>query len=313
MSSLLYKEIGQIAASVEHVLLAELPELPPRPDHLYCVARGSSLHASAVIHHLMRHASIPSSSLSPNLLQAGPILLNSVVLAVSQSGASPDLCTAARACLVQNCPVVALVNMPNSTLERLASSTLHQHAGEEKAVAATKSMVCSVIMGARLAMHWGAPDFNLDDLSDQIMAIQQQEFGELLKFLSIEEPLLIIGGGSAYGVAAEVALKAQELLGRASMAYSPAEVLHGPAGMIREDYPVLVLATGPEKDAALKCAQKLVDMGALIHTVSDTERQDDLAPLLSLSRIYQAMEAACRRLGRSPDQPVNLSKVTLTE
>jgi hypothetical protein len=54
-------------------------------------------------------------------------------------------------------------------------------------------------------------------------------------------------------------------------------------------------------------------MGARVHIVSDTQRQDDLAAPLSLSRTYLALEDACRRLGRSPDEPVNLSKVTLTE
>lgn len=313
MNSRLREEIGQIAGSVRTALTSKLPLLPKRPDHLYTVARGSSLHASTVLHHLMLHASLPSASLSPSLIQPSVVMKNSVVLAVSQSGASPDLCRTVRACIAQDCPVIGLVNMPDSELELLASTTILQCAGEETSVAATKSMVCSVIMGARLAMQWGASDYDLDTLPGQIEAVQKQPVEELVTFLATKEPLLVIGCGSGYGVAAEIALKSQELLGRPTMAYSPAEVLHGPAGMIRKGYPVLALATGPGQSAVVDCTHKLTEMGADVHILDDATRSDDFAPLLLLTRIYLALELACHRLGRSPDQPVNLSKVTLTE
>lgn len=313
MSSRLRQEIGQIAESIRAALSSRLPEFPQRPDHLYTVARGSSLHASTVIHHLMVHASLPSASLSPDLVSPALQIRNSVILAVSQSGASPDLCNAVRACRAQGSPVIALVNMPHSELEQLASTTVFQQAGKETAVAATKSVLCSVVMGARLAMHWGAPGWALDRLPEQVDASLRQPVSELADFLASSAPLLVIGSGTGAGVAAEIALKSQELLGRPTMAYSAAEVLHGPAGMIDTGYPVLALATGPERPAILECMQKLSGMGANVHLLDENVRRDDFAPVLSLLPVYLALEQACHRLGRPPDKPANLQKVTLTE
>ncbi len=306
-------EVGQIADSVRSALALPLSDIPQRPAHLYTLARGSSLHAATVVNCLLSDIGIPSTSLSLDQLSALLRLPQSVILAISQSGASPDLCTAVDTATGLGCPVIALVNMPDSTLSRLATITLSQCAGDELAVAATKSMVCSVVMGARLAQTWGTADYELESLPAHIEAVQQRSIDALCTFLASDEPLLVIGSGAGLGVAGEICLKAQELLGRAAMAYSSAEVLHGPAGMIRAGYPVLALAVGPEAASVRESAERLSSMGACVYTLEDAPRSDALAATTLLVHCYLAAELACQRLGRSADQPANLSKVTLTE
>ena len=319
MSSRMHLETRQIAERVRVALAAPLPALPPVPRALHTLARGSSDHAATVVHRLLAAAGIPATTLPPSLIGEpnGPggaalRLDGATLLALSQSGASPDLCTAAERCARQGSAVIALVNAEGSPLADVASTRLSQHAGEERAVAATKSVVCSIVAGARLAEHWGAPAFGLDALPDQIEEMQGRPFDALAALFAADGPLLVIGRGSGLGVAAEIALKVQELLGRPAMAYSSAEVLHGPAGMVTAGYPVLALAHGPEADSVRSSVERLRELGAAVSVLDESPRDDSLAATAALAHAYLALESACRARGRSPDKPDNLSKVTLT-
>lgn len=313
MNSFMLQETQQIAGCVQRALDSELPEIPPVPEHLYTLARGSSDHAATVTHRFMAMAGLPATTMPPSLILQPLRLTHATLLGISQSGASPDLYTAADRCRQQGCPVVALVNVTASPLAEAASIVLAQHAGDERAVAATKSVVCSIVMGARLAERWGAPSFGLSALPEQIHIAQKQPIDELVKLFAADGPLLVIGRGTGLGVAAEIALKVQELLGRPAMAYSSAEVLHGPAGMIVTGYPVLALAVGTEQGSVMATVKQLGEAGADVMVLSDVARADAMASIVLLAHVYLALEAACRQRGRSPDKPENLSKVTLTQ
>jgi len=313
--SQLREEALGIADAVDRALDAALPRtVPGPPGPVYTLARGSSLHAATVVHRFMGSAGVPASTMALGLVQPALRLQGATLLAISQSGASPDLCSAVSTCVVGNATVIALVNLPDSRLESLASVTVHQRAGSEVAVAATKSVICSIVAGARLAEHWGAPPFGLDTLAADIRTVQGDGWStELVAFLARNGPLLVIGRGTGHGIACEIALKCQELLGRAAAAYSSAEVLHGPAGVVSEGFAVLAIAVGPERESVRECAARLVTFGADVLLLDEAPRTDDLASTVVLAGLYPALEAAARALGRSPDSPPNLSKVTLTE
>lgn len=308
----MYRETCEIADRVRAALSAELPALPGRPHHLYTLARGSSDHAATVIHRLMAAVGLPSTTMPPSLLRAPLELIDTAILTISQSGASPDLCEAATICRQQGCEVIALVNQVDSPLSAAASVTLAQYAGQERAVAATKSVVCSIVMAERLAEQWGSPTLDLLSLPEQIEQMQSQSLDLLSDLFVGTGPVLVIGRGTGLGVAAEIGLKVQELLGRPAMAYSSAEVLHGPAGMIKNGYPVLAIAVGPQRDAVLATVERLQKLGATVVTLGTAPRTDMFAPVVVLAHVYLALENAARRLGRSPDKPDNLTKVTLT-
>ncbi len=306
------RETQEIAERVSVALATPLPEIPAPPAHIYTLARGSSDHAATMVHRLLRAAQLPSTTLPPSMLREPLVLSNSLLLAISQSGASPDLSTAARVSREQDCPVLALTNQLDSALARESTVHINIRAGRECAVAATKSVVCSVLAGARVAEYWGARSFSLEQLPEQIFHAQQQQTDELVELFVKPGPLLVIGRGLGLGVACEVALKVQELLGKAAMAYSSAEVLHGPAGMIVPGYPVLALAVGPDAPDVLSTTKQLRSLGAQTTVISIAPRVDGLAALINLTHIYVALEIACRQLGRSPDKPANLRKVTRT-
>src|SRR5207249_10863735 len=78
------------------------------------LARGSSDHAATFARYLIeRHARVLTSSLSPSIASiygATPDLTDMVVLAISQSGRSPDLLAAADQAREKGALLVAMVN-----------------------------------------------------------------------------------------------------------------------------------------------------------------------------------------------------------
>lgn len=311
-SSLMRQEALEIASRTRKLIHSELPVLPDLPNRVYTIGRGSSDHAALVIHHLLASAGIVTASMPMSLISDVVDSNNSLYLLISQSGASPDICKVASQIRRIGCPVLSLVNQNHSDLENVASHSLPQYAGDEIAVAATKTVICSIVAGARLAEHWGASSFDLINLPEQIYSVQNLPNDQLIELFSATGPILVIGRGSGYGVACEIALKLQELLGRAAMAYSSSEVVHGPAGMIVSGYSILALAVGPERSDVLHGVDKLQAMGADCHVINTSVRHDKLAATLTLCQIYLALEKACIVRGFSPDQPRNLSKVTFT-
>ena len=67
-----------------------------------------------------------------------------LVIAVSQSGETADTLAAAALAKERGAKVLALTNVPYSSLTALADFVLLTHAGRETAVAATKSFVRSL-------------------------------------------------------------------------------------------------------------------------------------------------------------------------
>src|SRR5205823_13853739 len=84
-----------------------------------------------------------------------PRLDGAVVLGISQSGASPDVASVLAEARRQGRPTVALTNVADSPLARTADSVLPLEAGDEQAVAATKTYLNS--LGA-IAMLFAAVD-----------------------------------------------------------------------------------------------------------------------------------------------------------
>ena len=92
-------------------------------------------------------------------------------MAISQSGASPDLLAAVRAAKDAGALVVALVNAEDSPLARVANHTIPLRAGTEASVAATKSYIASLSAIVQLVGSWTRDDGlleALDGVPDQL-------------------------------------------------------------------------------------------------------------------------------------------------
>src|SRR5207249_9543204 len=108
------------------------------------VALGSSRHAAGYgARAMQRLASLPAFvDVAPTATEPpAPTTPDDVVIAVSQSGATPAILQAVRGV---HAPVIAIVNNAYSELSRLATVTIDCGAGPERVIAATKSTTATM-------------------------------------------------------------------------------------------------------------------------------------------------------------------------
>lgn len=307
---------------------AALRAAPPRA--LLTVARGSSDHAATYLKHLVEaRAQVLVASFSPStasLYGAAPDVGGMWAVALSQSGASPDLIASMGAARDAGARTLALVNDAGSPLARLAETVLPLGAGAETSVAATKSYLAMLAASAALVAAWtesaelGAA---LDALPGAMAAAWDSDWTAMIDALAAARGLYVIGRGPGFGAAQEMALKLKETCGLQAEAFSAAEVRHGPMALVGPGLPLLVIRQADEsaastdalvRDAVAKGATVLVAGAAIegaIH-LPVPEVHPTLAPIATVQAFYRAAEALSRRRGFDPDQPPHLRKITET-
>jgi glucosamine--fructose-6-phosphate aminotransferase (isomerizing) len=320
----------QLVANAERLerLGERLRELAPRA--VVTCARGSSDHAATFAKYLIEtRLNVLTSSAAPSVTSvydASPNLAGTMFLAISQSGASPDLLATVRAAKNGGALVVALVNAESSPLAQAAHFTIPLCAGIERSVAATKSYIASLSAIAQLVGSWGRDAELLRSLGSAPPLLErawQQDWSAAVARLRVATDLYVIGRGVGLGIAQEAALKFKETCGLHAEALSSAEVRHGPMALIRAGFPVLMFAQDDEtlsgvESLATELATRRADVmfaGARIPgTVAlPTEAADPvLEPMLIVQSFYRMVNALALARGHNPDEPPYLHKVTET-
>jgi len=320
----------QVAANRDAVasLAAELRGSPPRA--IVTCARGSSDHAATYAKYLFEtRLGILTASAAPSVASvygATPDLRDCLFVAISQSGASPDLVATARGARDAGARVVALVNAPDSALANAAHYALPLWAGEERSVAATKSYIASLAALAHLAAAWTedrALGAALDAAPRDLERAWQLDWSPFVRRLASASDLYVIARGVGLGVAQEAALKCKETCGLHAESFSAAEVLHGPQALLKPAFPALLLAQADETRAgvealAAELASRGIDVflaggsaaGAI--ALASIDAHPAIAPMLLAQAFYRAANALAIARGHNPDEPPNLTKVTRT-
>jgi glucosamine--fructose-6-phosphate aminotransferase (isomerizing) len=309
-------------------LAERLRAAPPR-SVLTC-ARGSSDHAATYAKYLIEtRTGLITASAAPSVSSvyaAIPAARDVLCLAISQSGASPDLLAAAQAARDAGALLVALVNAPGSPLAALADTELPLWAGPELSVAATKSYLASLAAVAQLVAAWtdDAPlQAALDHLPAHLRDALDLDWSPALAILQSTPSLYVVGRGPGFAAAQEMALKFKETCGLHGEAFSAAEVRHGPMALARDGFPVLVLAqddaTRPDVerlagDLAAAGARVLIAGGQAPGAIALPFLAADplLQPILLVQAFYVMVERLARARGFDPDSPPGLLKVTRT-
>ena len=301
------------------------------PTGVLTLARGSSDHAASYFAYLVMArlgwlvTSLPMSvvTLYGTRLQSERLWS----LAFSQSGRSPDLIEPQAAFKAQGARTLAIVNDAHSPLAEAAEWVLPLHAGPEASVAATKSFIAQLVVGARLVASIGG-DARVRDalqgLPEVLAQAAQQDWSAGLDALRASDGLFVVGRGAGLAVALEAALKLKETCGLHAEAFSAAEVQHGPKALLRHDFTVLVLAPrGPAHSGLVAAAEGFRQHGARVLLAAPpgtpgadlpllTAGHEDLDPISAIQSFYPFVEALARERGLDPDQPRHLAKVTLT-
>ena len=300
------------------------------PRAVVTCARGSSDHAATYARYLIEtRTGLLASSAAPSVrsLYASKSDLESVLfLAISQSGASPDLLAAAAAAREAGALVVALVNAEESALVRAANHAIPLRAGEETSVAATKSYVASLTAILQLVASW-MRDNELHDALERVTAqlagAWKLDWGAAIDHLQHASNLFVIGRGLGLGVAQEAALKLKETCGLHAEAFSAAELRHGPVALVGPGFPVLAFAQNDETRAGVEeLAGELVGVGARVMIAGSQvpgavalpalRAHPAIEPLLQIQSFYRLANALAVARGRDPDRPPHLRKVTET-
>ncbi|MGA9745955.1 MAG: SIS domain-containing protein [Nocardioides sp.] len=303
-------------------------------EQVLLVARGSSDNAGRYAQYLWpARSGVTVTMATPSLTTVydRPLeLRRHAVVAVSQSGRSPDVVAVVEQARAEGRPTLALTNDPASPLAEAAEVVLDLGAGEERSVAATKTYTSSLLALAAL----GAGEHELDDLGrvpDALAAAVATTGGvdEAADLLAGADRGVCVGRGLNLATAHETALKLTELTGALVAPFSPADLLHGPVAAVGPEAPAVLVA--PEEQASpavLELLPELRRRGTPVVLLGPTQPGPDadvvvplpgdaalpgwLTPLTTvvLGQLV-AWQTAVRR-GVEVDRPGDLSKVTLT-
>jgi glutamine---fructose-6-phosphate transaminase (isomerizing) len=305
-----------------------LRQLPPRA--VVTCARGSSDHAATFARYLVEtRTGLLASSASPSissLYETKANLEGVLFIAISQSGASPDLLASVAAARKAGALVVALVNAEGSPLARAAHHVVPLRAGVEASIAATKSYIASLAAIVQLVASWTQDSelqAALEQAPDQLERAWQLDWSGAIEHLRQASSLYVVARGLGLGIAQEAALKLKETCGLHAEAFSGAELRHGPMALVGEGFPVLTFAQHDETQESIETlAGELQRVGADV-LLAGSEVPGALAlptlrahpaiePLLMIQSFYRLANALAIARGRDPDRPPHLHKVTET-
>jgi glucosamine--fructose-6-phosphate aminotransferase (isomerizing) len=260
----------------------------------------------------------------------------STVLGLSQSGRTPDVVEYVRRARASGAFTVAITNDPESELASIAEAVLPLRAGDEHAVAATKTYLNQVAALGLLAAHAAGT-------GESFVAELRATSAQLRSLVAELEPrittvavpfafagrMFVVGRGAEFASAREVALKLLETC-RCRVAAEPltaTDLAHGPVAALDPLFPVWAIASDDETlPAVLEAATRAAEAGATIIASGNAAEAVTgadyllpvpkpsvplLSPLLSIAPGQLFAWALARTKGLDPDEPRGLTKVTL--
>ena len=241
------------------------PDEVRRLEKITLAASGSSRHAGLIGEFMLeRMAGLPVEvDFASQYCYRDPIVgAHELTIFISQSGTTIDTITALRVARRKGSKSLAICNVPNTPLTKEADATLLTYAGEEIAIAATKSFTTQLAVlflfsacigqmrgcdnaGTRAALKelQRLPDHMRDTLETDA---ECRRFAEDLYRC---KDFIYIGRDIDYPVALEGALKLKEVSYIHAEGYPTGELKHGPTALVNENLPIVVLATRDRRDA----------------------------------------------------------------
>ncbi len=252
----------------------------------------------------------------------------SLLVAASQSGETMDTIEAVRAAKRHDSQVMALVNVPGSSLTRLADYVLDLYAGPEKAVVSTKAYTAKLgvflLLAYTVAGEQAPGRAVLQQasvaLSDLFSNGLDKQLRRLAGELAAHEHLFTIGRDVNYPTALEAALKIKETSYIHAEGFAGGELKHGVIALIEDGTPCIVFAAQDRSRAAvLSNAIEMRSRGATIIGIGP-EREDVFdeyvhvpdvgyaSPIVSVVPAQLLAYHLAIERGLNPDKPRNLAK-----
>lgn len=259
-----------------------------------------------------------------------PRLDGALVVGISQSGQSPDIVSVLEEGRSQGRPTVAITNQAESPLADVADVIIDLHAGEERAVAATKTYTAQLAVVALISQAMSGSRDTLTALPRLAAeALRGEDRARELAGVAVSmEQCAVLGRGFNHATAFEWALKVQELTHVVAQPFSTADFLHGPIAVLEPGYPVLaVTAIGPASHDVVEVLRRCADAEASLIVISNDPEATRVTPnLLSFSEETDEWLSPIPAIvlgqlfayhltlakGLDPESPRGLRKVTRT-
>jgi glucosamine--fructose-6-phosphate aminotransferase (isomerizing) len=310
---------------------------------VYFTGSGTSYHACLAANYALSaltrisSTTLPASEFSSWVKQN--VQTKTVVVALSQSGESVDALAAVRSAATAGMRTIGITNADQSSLAKQTEFQLFGRAGEEKALAATKSYTATLAAAYALVMELArsiVPDSEniellergLRNAADQMqltLTLSEDQSRILASKFADRQLHFMLGSGPNYPTALEGALKLKECCNLYAEGFATREFLHGPMQLVDSRTPVFLLQGPNESEQVAQLAKSFIKFGA--PTVVIKRKDEDImaegfdtiyvAPdieelfsslvyviPLQLYAFYSALER-----GLNPDSPVKLTKV----
>ena len=302
-SHAIYKEIFEQPKILQKIVentennLNAVADILRNATTVYITGCGTSFHAALTASHFFAHITHLRCTpfLSSEVQIHTPWLQkNTVLITLSQSGETADVISAAKTAKNQGATIIALVNMPATTLTRIADHTLYLHAGIERTILQNTLTAINTLLA------------------------QEETLKTIAKETATNPNYFLIGRDTAYPCALEGALKIKEVSYIHAEGFAGGELKHGTLALIQPGIPVIVLTTPQTRQQILSNAMEIKSRGGLLIGI-DTHQDpcydyyitlpptEEHALVLCIPLQLLAYHLALVR-GCNPDKPRNLAK-----
>ncbi|MGK5594733.1 MAG: glutamine--fructose-6-phosphate transaminase (isomerizing) [Parachlamydiaceae bacterium] len=315
-------------------------------ERILILGCGTSLHAGYIASYLIEElAGIPVQvEISSEYRYKNPVIVpNTLVIAISQSGETADTIAAMKELKAKGAKILAICNVPSSTITREADGCIFLKAGPEIGVCSTKAFTSQIIVLSLLTLLLARMrHMNKQTGQDFIRALQQlpeivqlvldkeDEVKALAERYAGYDNFFFLGRNYMFPTSLEGALKLKEISYINANGYPAGEIKHGPIALINENCPTVafcankttypklisnlmeikarngkILAIAESYDEELK---KIVDDLFIVPGTIDTLATIPSSVFAQLFAYYVA-----KKRGTDIDQPRNLAKSVTVE
>ncbi|SRR5574344_805316 len=303
-------------------------KIPVKVDKIVLVASGSSYHCARFSADLFGQI----ADMEAQAIYSSEFLLKKVIpqdrnilyIFITQSGETTDTLEALKKAQKLGIKTLCLTNKEHSSIWNLADYQINCMAGEEKSIAATKSLTAQMICLTVLALQYA--QLKNKDYEKGLKAVQNlpkivektldlhEKIKPFAQKLSVFPNIIITADGMLYAIAKEAALKIKETSYLNVTAQILGEFMHGHVAVLNNKAALIYISPDNISELALKNLGKIkTDYNPEILIIGKDigfKVENDIEKIFSNLITVQllALEIA-QNLGKNVDKPIGLRKV----
>jgi len=357
MEKEIHEQPEVIQRTLEHYVdlasgrIAEFHDTPidwPSLTRISIAACGTAHYAGLIAKYWferLAHLSVQVEFASEFRYRDAPLGAHELMMVISQSGETADTLASLRYAKRFGGPVLAIVNVPTSSIARESTIVCPTFAGPEIAVASTKAFTCQLAVLLCLALRAARARGLLCESEEKKIVKELIEVPRLVAFtltnlfqaeriareIAEATNVIYVGRGTAYPLAMEGALKLKELSYIPTEGFAAGELKHGPIALVDNTKPVVAIA--PKDHCFEKLAANLQEVaarGGKVILITDnsgaeaiglktfatwvmSDMHSVVSPIVYAVPIQILAYYTAVLMGKDVDQPRNLAKSVTVE